>query len=146
MIRGSGGHAVACPADVMDRVAIERLVAQVERLLGSVDLLVNSAGAPASAGPVWESDPDGWWHCIDVNLRGPFLCSCALPPGMVARRRGRVITVARRGGLKPWAHASGYAAGKTGVIRLCETLALEVGEHGASIFAIQPGGVHTAVW
>jgi NAD(P)-dependent dehydrogenase (short-subunit alcohol dehydrogenase family) len=118
----------------------------VEEQLGPVDLLVNNAGAAAPLGPAWENPPDKWWRCSEVNLRGPFLCSRAVLPGMVARRRGRIISVASRAGLKPWPHASGYAIGKAAVIRLCENLALEAGEHGIRVFAIQPGGVHTAMW
>jgi len=146
LINDAGGHTIACPGDVTDRVAIKRVVTHVEEQLGPVDLLVNNAGVGAPVGPVWESDPDRWWRCIDVNLRGPFLCSQAVLPGMIARRRGRVITVASGAGTKPWAYASGYVASKTAVIRLCENLALESREHGISVFAIQPGGVPTAMW
>ncbi len=146
LIEEAGGRAASFPADVTDQQAIERTVAQVEEQLGPVDLLINNAGASAPVGPVWENDPDKWWHCIDVNLRGPFLCSRAVLPGMIARRRGRVITVASGLGLQPWAYGSGYAVSKTAVIRLCENLALEAREHGISVFAIHPGEVRTAMW
>ena len=146
LIKEAGGHAVACPADVTDGAAIERVVTQVEEQLGPVDLLVNNAGVAGPGGPVWENDPDRWWHCIDVNLRGPFLCSRAVLPGMIARGHGRIVTVASGNGLEAMAYASGYAVSKAAVIRLCENLALETKEHNISVFVIHPGGVHTAMW
>ena len=146
LVEEAGGRAVAFPADVTDQHAIERAVAQVERQLGPLDLLVNNAGVGSPTGPVWENDPDRWWQCIDINLRGPFPCSRAVLPGMIARRRGRIINTASGAGLGPWAYASGYAIGKAAVIRLSENLAAEAIEHDISVFAIDPGGVRTAMW
>ena len=146
LIEGAGGRAAAFPADVTDQQAIERIVTRVEEQLGPVDLMVNNAGAPAPAAPLWEIDPDRWWRCIDVNLRGLFLCSRAVLPGMVARRRGRIINTASGWGLGPVAYASAYAIGKAAAIRLSENLAAEVKEHGISVFAMNPGGVRTAIW
>ena len=145
LIEGAGGRAIACPADVTDRVAIERVVAQVEEQLGPVDLLVNNAGAPTPPGPLWESDPDAWWRCVEVNLRGPHLCSRAVLPGMVARQRGRIVTTASGAGLRPWPCVAGYAISKCAAIRFNESLAAETAEHGICAFSIHPGFVHTAM-
>ena len=129
--------------DVTDRQAVDRMAREVERLLGPVDLLVNNAGAFSSIGPMWEVPPDDWWQCIEVNLLGPFLCSRAILPGMVARRRGRILATASGAGLRPWPYSSAYAISKCAVIRFCENLAAETKEHGISVFAIHPGGVKT---
>jgi NAD(P)-dependent dehydrogenase (short-subunit alcohol dehydrogenase family) len=145
LIEGAGGRAIACQADVTDRVAIDRVVAQVEEQLGPVDLLVNNAGAPTPPGPLWESDPDEWWRCVEVNLRGPHLCSRAVLPGMVARRRGRIVTTASGAGLRPWPCVAGYAISKCAAIRFSECLAAEVAEHGIGVFSISPGFVRTAM-
>ena len=101
LIEGAGGRAIALPVDVTDQQAVERAVAETEQQLGPVDLLVNNAGVPGPPGPLWESDSGEWWWCIEVNLRGPFLCSRAVLPGMVARGRGRIITTASGFGLGP---------------------------------------------
>jgi len=145
LIEEAGGRAVAYPADVTDRVAIERVVAQVEGQLGPADLLVNNAGVPAPIGPLWETDPDAWWRCIEINLRGPFLCSRAVLPGMVARRRGRIVTTASGAGCRPWPCAAAYAIAKCAAIRFSENLAAETKEHGISAFSINPGLVRTAM-
>jgi NAD(P)-dependent dehydrogenase (short-subunit alcohol dehydrogenase family) len=120
-------------------------VADVEQQLGPVDLLVNNAGHGGQIGPFWEVDPVDWWRCMDVNLRGPFLCARAVVPGMIARQRGRIVTTASHTGLGLWPCLSAYAISKTAVIRLCENLAAEAKEYGISVFAIHPGGVKTAL-
>jgi NAD(P)-dependent dehydrogenase (short-subunit alcohol dehydrogenase family) len=145
LVEGAGGWAIAYPADVTDRIAIERIVAQVEEQLGPVDLLVNNAGVPAPIGPLWENDPDAWWRCVEINLRGPFLCSRAVLPGMVARRSGRIVTTASGSGLGPSPYASAYAAAKCAAIRFSESLAAEVAGHGICAFSIHPGVVRTAM-
>jgi len=145
LIEQEGGRAIAVTADVTDPQAVERMAREVEQQLGPVDLLVNNAGHPGEVGATWEVDPDQWWRCIDVNLRGPFLCTRAIVPGMIARGGGRIVTTASHTGLGLWPGMSAYAIGKAAVIRLCETLAAETGEHGIRVFAIHPGGVETAL-
>jgi NAD(P)-dependent dehydrogenase (short-subunit alcohol dehydrogenase family) len=145
LINDGGGRARAYAADVTDREALALTVAAVERELGPVDLLVNNAGASGPAGPTWEADPDAWWRCLEVNLRGPLLACRLVLPGMVARRRGRVVNVASGAGTRPIPYLSAYSSGKAALIRLTESLAAEVAAHGVSLFAIQPGTVRTAM-
>ncbi|MBN2405764.1 MAG: SDR family oxidoreductase [Coriobacteriia bacterium] len=145
LTKGRSGRAFAFPADVTDAGAVEGTVAQVERRLGPVDLLVNNAGHGGEVGATWEVDPDEWWRCMDVNLRGPFLCTRSVLPSMIARRRGRIVTTASHTGLILWPGSGPYAISKTAVIRFCENLATEVKEYDISVFAIHPGGVETAL-
>jgi NAD(P)-dependent dehydrogenase (short-subunit alcohol dehydrogenase family) len=144
-IAAVGGRALAYPADVTDRAAAEAAVAEVERRLGSIDLLVNNAGVGGPVGPLADCDPEEWWRCVTVNLRGPLLCSRAVLPGMLARRRGRIVNVASGAGTRAIPHVSAYVTSKAALIRLTETLAAEVKGLGVSVFAIQPGTVRTAM-
>jgi NAD(P)-dependent dehydrogenase (short-subunit alcohol dehydrogenase family) len=145
LIEQADGRAIAITVDVTDRLAVEQMVREVEQQLGSINLLVNNAGHGGQVGATWELDPADWWRCMDVNLRGPYLCARAVIPGMIARRRGRIVITASHTGLRPWPGLSAYAISKTAVIRLCETLAAETKEYGISVFAIHPGGVKTAL-
>ena len=145
LILASGGRAIAVPADVSEPCAVERMAKKVERALGRVDLLVNNAGEAGPFGPVAEIDPDQWWRCQEVNVRGPLLCSRAVLPSMIARRSGRIINVASGAGTQAIPYLSAYVVGKTALIRLTEVLAGEVAEHGVSVFAIEPGTVRTAM-
>jgi NAD(P)-dependent dehydrogenase (short-subunit alcohol dehydrogenase family) len=144
-LASAGGRAIACPADVTDRAAVESAVARVEGEFGPLDLLVNNAGAGGPIGPLAGSDPDEWWRCVEVNLRGPLLCSRAVLPGMLARGRGRIVNVASGAGTQAIPNLSAYVTSKTALIRLTENLAAEVEERGVRVFAIQPGTVRTAL-
>jgi NAD(P)-dependent dehydrogenase (short-subunit alcohol dehydrogenase family) len=145
MIRAKGGRALAITADVADGQAVAQMVSAVEQELGPVDLLVNNAGVGGPLGPLWEVDPDEWWRNIEVNLRSVLLCSRAVLPGMLARRRGRIINVASVAGLAAIPFGSAYVTSKTAMIRLSETLAAETAAYGISVFAIHPGLVRTAM-
>jgi len=144
-LRAAGGRAIAIDVDVTDRAAVDRLVAETERQLGPVDLLVNNAGTCNAIGPTWEVDPEVWWRDIEVHLRGGFLCARAVLPGMIARRRGRIINMASGIGLVPFPPTSAYSCGKAALIRLTDCLAVPAREHGVSVFAISPGNVRTAM-
>ena len=144
-IEQAGSRALAFAADVTDRVALERVVAEVERQLGYIDILVNSAGVLRAFGPVAEVDPDDWWREIEVNVRGTFLATRAVLPGMLARRQGRIINMASVAGLQALPAGSAYCLSKAAVIRFTESLALDHSEQGIQAFAIHPGNVRTAM-
>jgi NAD(P)-dependent dehydrogenase (short-subunit alcohol dehydrogenase family) len=141
----AGGEAWAVVADVSEAAAVERMAREVERALGPVDLLVNNAGTMGPLGPIWEADPGDWWQSIEANLRGPYLCSRALLPGMLERRHGRIINVSTSAATVAVAHMGAYVIAKTALIRFTENLAAELLNSGISVFAISPGTVRTAM-
>jgi NAD(P)-dependent dehydrogenase (short-subunit alcohol dehydrogenase family) len=143
-INRAGGRAAAFPADVSDPEGVGQLVRAVQQTFGPVDLLVNSAGLAGPIGPTWEADPADWWRCLEVNLRGPMLCSRAVLPGMIARGGGRIVNVASGAGTWAIPHLGAYVVSKTALIRLTEVLAAEAAGHGVKVFAIEPGTVRTA--
>jgi NAD(P)-dependent dehydrogenase (short-subunit alcohol dehydrogenase family) len=138
-----GSRAIAVAADVTNPGAVEKMVHDVEESLGCVDLLVNNAGLAGPIGPTWETDADNWWRCVEVNLRGPVLCSQAVLPGMIARGAGRIVNVASGAGTFAIPYLSAYVTSKTALIRFTEILALEAAAHGIKVFAIEPGTVRT---
>lgn len=144
-VRGQGGEAHAFALDVTDAHAVAAMRARVEDQLGPVDLLVNNAASGPPFGPTWETDATQWWRTFEVNVRGPLLLCHAVLPGMVARKRGRVINIASGAGTRAIPYMSSYATSKCALIRLTETLAEELREHGVSIFAVHPGTVRTAM-
>jgi NAD(P)-dependent dehydrogenase (short-subunit alcohol dehydrogenase family) len=145
LIRARGGEAMTVPADVSNTQAVSRMVRAVEDQFGEIDLLVNNAGIARPFGPTWEADPEEWWRSLEVNLKGPLVCSAAVMRGMVKRKRGRIINVASGAGTVSIPYMSAYVTGKTALIRLTEVLADEARSYGISVFAIQPGTVRTAM-
>jgi len=145
MITSAGGVARTFIADVTDVDAVARMVDDVERALGPIDVLVNNAGHGGTPGPVWELDPDDWWRTQTVNVRGPFLCMRAALARMVPRGSGRIVNVSSRAGNVGIPYASAYATSKVALTRLTEIAAAEAKPHGVHVFAIEPGTVRTAM-
>jgi NAD(P)-dependent dehydrogenase (short-subunit alcohol dehydrogenase family) len=146
-IRGDGGTALAFPADLSDRAVPRKLVTDVEKALGGVEILVNNAGVGSSANPqpVATFDDDLWDLSLAVNLTAPYFLCKAVLPGMLARRWGRIITIASVNGKIGSLHGAAYAASKHGVLGLTRTLAMEVAAEGITVNAICPGPVHTVM-
>ena len=142
-IADAGGTAVAIAADVTEREALPRVVAQVEKSLGAITLLVNSAGVFSAVALFAEIDPDEWWREVEINLRGPALCTRAVLPAMIARGHGRIVNLASGAGLRALETCSAYCVGKAALIRLTESVAIETATHGISVFAVDPGTVRT---
>ena len=72
LVQQDGGEALSFALDVTDQAAVERMVEEMERQFGPVDLLVNNAGIH-SYGLIWEESADDWWRVVNVNLHGPYL-------------------------------------------------------------------------
>ncbi len=143
LIEERGGRALAIPADMTDRTAVEAMVKRIERELGPIDLLVNNAGVSGTVGPIAETDPDAWWEVLMINLRGPLYCSRAVLPSMIRRGRGRIVNVSSGAGFQAWPMVSAYSVSKAALFRLAENLAEETREQGIQVFAITPGLVRT---
>jgi len=144
-IKNTGGQATYVRADVTDHTDVERMVGNVLAEFGSINLLVNSAGDPGPIAPVWEMDIDRWWYCMEVNLRGPFLCAKAVLPQMIKQGCGRIVNIASASGLEPLAYDSAYVTSKSALLRLTENIAMETKTYGISIFSVDPGTVRTAM-
>jgi NAD(P)-dependent dehydrogenase (short-subunit alcohol dehydrogenase family) len=143
-ITTAGGRALAAPGDVTRAGDVGRVLEQAERRFGPVTLLVHAAGANPPVGPLWENDPDAWWGVLESHLKGMYLWCRAVLPGMVARRRGRIITVVSIAAYSPvGGYLSSYAAAKAAQVRLTQVLANEGRPHEVHAFAIHPGVVRT---
>jgi NAD(P)-dependent dehydrogenase (short-subunit alcohol dehydrogenase family) len=145
LVEAAGGKAIALTADVTDLASMQRVMAETERRLGPIDVLVNNAGAPGAVGPVWEVDLDDWRRCLDTNFVGPFLTARAVLPGMIERRRGRILNIASGAALRPVAYDTAYSTSKAALLRLTEAMALETADYGVKVFAIAPGVVRTSL-
>jgi len=145
LIRKDGGRVLAFPADVTDRIAIEKMVETVQRELGAVDILVNNAGVAGEPELMWNRDPEEARRIFDVNLYGPYLCSVTVLKQMIERHRGYIINVASGAALHPGKATSAYAVSKAALLRLTECIAVEGEAEGIVAFAIDPGPVRTAM-
>jgi 3-oxoacyl-[acyl-carrier protein] reductase len=134
---------LALVGDVARREDVERMVAETERELGPIDLLVANAGVTISEQAAWELDPADWWQVLEVNVLGVYLCCRTVIPGMLARRRGRIVITGSGAAYLPGSTSTAYSASKAAVWRFGETLAGQLRPHGIPVFVISPGLVRT---
>ena len=142
-IVAADGLADVMAADVSTPADVERLMHSVIEDHGHIDVLVNAAGVYGPIGPAWSVDENSWLTAIRINLFGTFLCARAVLPSMIERGGGKIINFSGGGATSPLPRFSAYAASKSAVCRLTETLAEEVRPHGIDVNAIAPGAVDT---
>jgi NAD(P)-dependent dehydrogenase (short-subunit alcohol dehydrogenase family) len=145
LITRCGGQAIAVTADITEPKEVEYMTRQVEQQLGPVDILINNAGVIGPLGPLWEIDLEDWRRTTDVNLYGSFLCSRAVLPGMIQRKKGLIVNVSSSAALNAKSYAQSYCISKTALLRLTECLAMDTKDKGIKVFAIDPGTVRTAM-
>jgi NAD(P)-dependent dehydrogenase (short-subunit alcohol dehydrogenase family) len=134
---------LAVVADVSRREDVERMVGEVARELGPIDLLVANARISAwEDTPPWELEAEDWWRIHEVNVLGVYLCCRAVIPRMLERGRGRIVITGSGAAYLPGSKATAYAASKAAVCRLGETLANQL-EGRIPVFPISPGLVRT---
>ena len=129
--------------DVSRESVVEGWVAETERQLGPIDLLVNNAAIVGAPEPFWNHPPSEWWRIFEVNVLGAFLCCHAVAAGMVERRRGRIVNVTSGAGyirdLPAVGADTSYPPSKAALTRFTERLAVELAEYDVFAFAVAPG-------
>ena len=136
-IEAAGGRALTLAADLSDATAPERLVADVERELGPVDVLAANAGLSRPA--TWEEvDAQAFDETIAVNLRAPFLLARRVLPGMCERGYGRILFTSSVAALTGGIVGPHYASSKAGLHGLTHFLASRVAADGVTVNAIAP--------
>ncbi|HSB19200.1 MAG TPA: SDR family NAD(P)-dependent oxidoreductase [Anaeromyxobacteraceae bacterium] len=140
----SGGAALAVRGDVASEEDVANLVAEHERELGPCDVLVNNAGILLQ-GPAEALSPADFRRVLEVNLTGAFLCARAVIPGMKARGRGRIVSVASISATLGTPGGSAYNASKWALVGLTKCLAEELRAHGVVAMAVSPGSTDTGM-
>lgn len=141
-LKDSGVATAVLPGDVSDEGVVSRCVAAAEQQLGPVDVLVNNAGIYA-AGPVDKFDALVFDRILEVNLRGPFLMSRAVLPGMKSRRRGHIVNISSTAGKRGFAGGGPYCASKFGLAGLSESMMYEARTSNVRVSCVFPSSVAT---
>jgi 3-oxoacyl-[acyl-carrier protein] reductase len=138
----TGAKVLAFHLDIADRAKVDAMIAETERELGRVDVLVCNA-AENKLGKIVDYDMADWDRTIDVSLSANFYLARKVLPGMVARKRGNIVNISSVAG---WIGnpnekdgEPAYAAAKAAMFALTRNIAHEVGPHGVRCNAIAPG-------
>jgi glucose 1-dehydrogenase len=145
-IRELGGAAIACAADVSERIDVEALVAAAESTFAVPSIVFHSAGITGTGGPtgLLELGDSDWDRIVDVNLRGTFLVSQAVARRLVAcGQGGSIITVSSIGAQRPMFGSPAYHTTKAGVSGLTRALAVNLAHHGIRANGLAPGYIAT---
>ncbi|MGH7090721.1 MAG: SDR family NAD(P)-dependent oxidoreductase [Stellaceae bacterium] len=138
-----GTDRIFVPADLGAPDAVLAAIRAVEARFGRIDVLCNIAGGFHMGEPVHETDDATFRHMIELNAGSVLRTARAVVPGMLARGGGRIVNVAAMAGLAGGATTAAYAASKAAVIRLTESMALELRDHGIGVNCVLPSIIDT---
>ena len=140
LIESEGGTAIYYLADVTDESVLKTIVADVELRFSTIDILINNAAVLTPLGYDWEVNADEWWRTIEINLRGPFLCTQAVLPGMMRRKKGKIVNITSITAHTVHPYGTAYCASKAALSHMTHLLAVSAKEYGIGVFALSPGG------
>ena len=140
---GNAGDVLPLELDVTSPVSIRAAVATCQKTFSGLDILINSAGVIHFA-PLAEISEADWDRVLDVDLKGPFLCSQAAAPLLCeSGRRGRIVNIGSDAGKIGCPMLLSYCAAKFGVIGLTKALAAELAPYEVTVNCVCPVGVST---
>ena len=128
-------------ADVADRAQVASLFDEAIQALGGLDCLVNNAGVAGPTGRVDTVAPEEWDRTLAINVTGQFNCARLAVPYLQKSANPSIANLSSAAGRFGFPLRSPYAASKWAVIGFTKTLAMELGEFGIRVNAIQPGAV-----
>jgi NAD(P)-dependent dehydrogenase (short-subunit alcohol dehydrogenase family) len=142
-IRSGGADCLALACDVSLEDPVMKLIEEVEKRFGRIDVLVNNAGVMTRPAPVADFEIKKWDYTIAVNLRGPFLVTKAVLLIMIRQRSGSIVNVSSSIGRGAYANFAAYAVSKWGIEGFTQTLAAEVRSQNIRVNSVEPGYVAT---
>ena len=141
-LRAAGAQGAVYQADAASREEVREMVRQFIEDFGTPEALVCSAGI-ARQELFSDITPESWREILGVDLDGVFHCCQAVLPGMLQKKRGRIITLSSMWGQVGASCEVAYSAAKAGVIGLTKALAKEVAPSGITVNCVAPGVVDT---
>jgi 3-oxoacyl-[acyl-carrier protein] reductase len=141
-INSFGGRAAAYKADVSKRIEVIEFVKEVFNEFKSIDILVNNAGI-AQQKLFTDITENEWDNMMDINVKGMFNCCQAVLPGMISRKRGKIINISSIWGMTGASCEVHYSTAKAAVIGFTKALAKELGPSNIQVNCVAPGIIET---
>jgi NAD(P)-dependent dehydrogenase (short-subunit alcohol dehydrogenase family) len=143
LVSDAGGDAFFVHADVSDPKHVEALVKAAVAKYGALHLGVNNAGIAGESAAVGDYTVEGWRKVMSINLDGVFYSMRYEIPAMLASGGGAIVNISSILGLVGFPQASAYTAAKHGVVGLTQVAAIEYGQAGIRVNAVNPGFIST---
>jgi len=140
--QGQSGAMIPVQADVTDPAQVARMMDQVEKEGGQLDILVNNVGI-AKDGFLMLMGEGDWENVLKTNLTSVYQCCRAAVRKMIPRKQGKIINISSVSGIIGTAGQVNYAAAKGGVIAFTKALARELGPFNIQVNAVAPGVIET---
>ncbi len=143
-LQASGSDAILVEADVSNDGEVLQMVRQTEAAFGEISVFIHNAGI-ASWKLLTDLPPDEWRALMGVHLDGAFYGCRHVIPGMVRRKRGKILFVSSMWGVTGASCEAAYSAAKAGLIGLAKALAKELGPSSIQVNCVAPGVIDTAM-
>jgi len=140
---GDGDIRLLVAANLGDAAAVDGAAAQALGRFGRIDALCNLAGGFRMGQRVDETTDDVWRLMLDLNAGSIIRTAHAVVPAMLAAGRGKIVNVAAMGGTVGGAMMGAYAASKSAVIRLTESMSAELRDKGINVNCVLPSTIDT---
>ena len=132
------------PCDVSSEKEVRALFARADEVFpGPLHVLVNNAGIYGPKGPTELVSLEEWRRCVDINLFGTLIPCREAMLRFKKTGGGKIVNLSGGGATNPMPNLSAYASAKAAVVRLTETLALELQPFGVDVNAVAPGALNT---
>jgi NAD(P)-dependent dehydrogenase (short-subunit alcohol dehydrogenase family) len=131
--------------DIASSADVDAAVGRVERELGRLDVLVNSAGVPGVSIRTTEVTDEEWQRVLAINANGSFYMCRSVLPGMIERGYGRIVLVASIAGKEGNPMAAAYSASKAAVIAMTKAIGKDVADTGVLVNCIAPAVIETPI-
>jgi 3-oxoacyl-[acyl-carrier protein] reductase len=137
-VESAGARGMIYQADVTQKDQVESMVKTTEQKLGPVDVLVNNAYFPFDVGQLHDLSWENFHRAVEHELSAFFFCVRACLPAMKEKRAGRIIVLSSRLAQQPLPKMGAYAAAKSALESVADTMAIELGPLGIAVNVVTP--------
>ena len=143
-IKNLNNNCEIIPADLSKTEDFKKIFSKLKEI-NNIDVLVNNAGV-GIFNKIENISSEEWDIQMDTNLKGAFLITKEIVPGMIKNKSGKIIFINSVAGLNPYPYSSAYVASKYGLRGFSSSLREELREHNIKVISIHPGAIDTPFW
>ena len=143
-IKNLNNNCEIIPADLSKTEDFKKIFLKLKEI-NNIDVLVNNAGV-GIFNKIENISSEEWDIQMDTNLKGAFLITKGIVPGMIKNKSGKIIFINSVAGLNPYPYSSAYVASKYGLRGFSSSLREELREHNIKVISIHPGAIDTPFW